>query len=489
MLPTVSIQKIDGGTGVVRPSDTGVLAIIAPSERGTPNEAAAYLRTDVALADFGKGPLVQCAAYVMPECGHPVVLVKGSASTAGAYGAVTKQNGGTSVPTADVVLLPLDAYDVLVTFTFGGTIGAAGILYTYSLDGGQTTSAVQALGTATAITIPDSGVKIDFAAGTILTGETVTLATTAPVDTNADLVDALEALRVCRTPFEMVLVHADADATMVANLDAWIDALALTGRFKTAVCTARARHLDGSETETQYKTYLEGLFSSTTSLNVVVCADVGDVASSIPGLGTTSVKQPRPVGWAVAARAMKVPLGRDPAYVSDGPVAQFSIVDERGNPKYHDEYLHPGLDDLRIATLRSFDGRQGSFITNAPILSPAGSDYVYVQHARTINRACEIAFQILGAQLSRGVAKTPKAGPNGERYIAEGDALRIEAATNSAIRAELLGQVDDIKFSVSRTDDISSNAGATVTGKIESVAFSYIKRFSVTAGFVKAIGQ
>jgi hypothetical protein len=485
-LPSVSIQKIDGGTGTVRPSDTGVLAIIATSEKGTTNQPATYLRTDVALTDYGSGKLVECAAYVAPVSGNPVVLVKGAGTTAAAYGSVALVGTGTSVPTGDGSVKPFDDYNVLITVIVGATIGVSGATYTYSLDGGVTTSAVQSLGTAAFILIPNTGVKIDLAAGNLVAGDTITVKTTSPIDTNSDLVTSLEALRTSKAPFEMVLFDGLADATTVSDLDTWLNALALTGRFKTAVCTARARTV-GSETEAQYKTYLQGIFGSASSLSVVVCADVGDVSSPIPNRATTAIVQARPVGWAVAARAMKIPLGRDPAFVDDGPVSQFAIVDSRGNPNHHDEFMNPGLDDLRLATLRTFDGRQGSFITNAPLISTTGSSYVFIQHARTINRACEIAFQILGGQLSRGVAKNPKAGTNGERYIAEGDALRIEASVNQAIRAELAGQVDDIHFALSRTDDISSNSGATCTGQIQSVALAYIKKFTVTAGFVKAI--
>lgn len=489
-LPSVSIQKIDGGTGVVRPSDTGVLAIIAPSASGVANQPATYLRTDLALADLGSGPLVECAAYVAPVSGKPVVLVKGAGTTAGAYGSMTLTGTGTTTPTGDGTSLPFDDYNVLLAFLTGtSTVGSSGATYTYSLDGGVTTSAVQALGTATSITLPNTGVKVNLthSTNTIVAGDKITFKTTGPVDTNSDLVTSLEALRVSRAPFEMVLFHGIADATTVSDLDTWLNAMALTGRFKTAVCTCRPRATDGSESEAQYKTAMQTLFAASSSTSVVVCADVADVSSPIPGRATTAIVQARPVGWAVAARAMKIPLGRDPAFVDDGPVSQFGLSDARGNPNHHDEFFYPGLDDLRLTTLRTFDDRQGSYITNANIISPTGSDYVYLQHVRTINRACEIAFQILSGQLSRGVAKNPKAGPNGERYIAEGDALRIEAVANDAIKAELSGQVDDIKFSVSRTDDISSNSGATVTGQIQSVALAYIKRFIVTAGFVKSI--
>lgn len=487
--PSVQINKTDGGTGVVRPSDVGVPAIISCATGSTPNQASLYLDTGIVASDWVDGKLVECASYVMPECGHPALLVKGSQSVAGAYGAVTFTGTGTSVPTGDGTSKPVDDYNVLIIVKNGGTVGVTGITYTYSFDGGQTTSAITALGTANNIVLPDSGVKIDLAAGTLVAGDKIAVPCTSPANSNADLVNALEALRVTDTPFEGILVDQPADATTVANLDTWITGQELVGKFKFAVCTARARHTDGSETEAQYKTFLQGVFGATSSINVIVCADVGDVSSPVPNRGTSAAILPRAVGWALMARLMKISLGTDPAFAELGPVSQFQISDSRGNPNHHDEQKYPGLDDLRLCTLTTVPGKIGTFITNAPVLSTPGSDYVFAQHIRTINRACEIGFAILSGQLSRGVDKDPKVGPNGARYIAEGDALRIEALANSAIKAELAGQVSDIRFVLSRTDDISSNQGATVNASIQSVALAYIKKFKVTAGFVKSITQ
>ncbi len=486
MIPSVSIRKVDMGTGVVRPGDVGVAAIIAPSESGG-TTAEKFLSVEAALATVGGGALVHAAAYVMPVSGNPVLLVKGGGSTPAAYGAVVPgdENDGATVASAGDTD-PLDDFGILVTCLVSGTVGTPGIVYTYSCDGGLVTSAPQALGTETSIVIPDTGVTLDLTVASMVAGDTFAVTTTGPKNTNGDLADGLEALRLTRSPFETVLFDGPADGTTVETLDQWISAMELTGRFKTAICTARQRLATG-ETEAQYKDFLDGLFSSKHSLATVVCADVGDVVSPIPNRGTTSCLQARPVGWAVTARAMGIPMGQDPAF--GGPVAGFSIQDDRGNTKHHDEFMSPGLDELRLTTLCSRPGENGSFITNANILSPAGSDFVYLQHARVINRASEIAFQILAQSLSIGVRKNPKVGPDGARYIAEGAALQIESVANAAINAELGVNVDEIRFTVSRTDDISSNSGADVHGSIECVSLAYIKKFTVTAGFVKSLSK
>jgi hypothetical protein len=479
-VPSVSITKVDGNTGVVRPSPTGVLAIVAPCEKGTLNAPLTVMRDDVARTEFGYGPLTEDAAYELPASGNPALLVLGDATTAGDYGAFVVTNAGTSIITEGVTE-PLDAFDVVVQFTVGATVGVAGAKYKVSLNGGASFGKLTALGTANTITIPNTGVSLALAAGTILATTKVAFPTTAPKMVAADVPASLEALRVATAPFECVFLDLDATSAIFTVVANWLAALNLTGRFKTAVLNFRRRAI-GTESEAAYATAFETEFGDSVSPDIVVCADGGDVTSSIRAL-----TQFRPTALAVAARGMKVPLGVDVAYINDGPVPGFKITNERGNPKYHDEANYPGIDDVRGTALRSVDGRQGAFINNARLMSAAGSDYVFWQHARTINRACEIAFQILTGALSKGVQKDPVAGPAGERYIAEHEALEIEALANAAIRKELQGQVDDIQFRMSRTDDISSNQGANINAAIENVALGYIKKFTVTAGFVKQL--
>src|SRR5262249_19548899 len=153
----------------------------------------------------------------------------------------------------------------------------------------------------------------------------------------------------------------------------------------------------------------------------------------------------------LAARLMKIAFGRDAAYVADGPVPGAQLSDSRGNPNHHDENFYPGLDALRLVTLRTFDRKQGVYITNANVISSAGSVFVYAQHFRVMNRACEIAFDVLSEQLSRGIHKNPKPGPLGQIYIAEEDAQAIESLVTASLQ-ELIGQVTDLKFKLSRTD-------------------------------------
>jgi hypothetical protein len=480
--PSTDITKKDGGTGVVRPSPRGVLAIVSGALAGS-FAAQSFARRELVQAAYGHGKMAEQAAYVLPNTKKPIVTVRCDHTTDGAYSALTITGAGTSIITAGATE-PVDEFNVVVLFTVAGTVGSAGIKYKYSINGGESFSKVLALGTANTITIPDTGVSLALAAGTILLDEKVEFSTTAPKITNADLPVALEALRVTSSPFEAVLVDMEADATTVGLVDLWLKDIATKGKFKTVVLTARRRDVAGDETEAEYKDALDAMFDAAASTDVLVCADVGDVVSPIRG-----ITQPRETGLFVAARGMAIRLGVDPAFVELGPLPGVRITDVQNNPKYHNEELFPGLDDIRMTTLRTIEGFEGVYITNANLLSAASSDFVFWQHARTINRGCEIAYQILTKQLSRGVEKDPTPGPNGERYIREAEAQRLESLVNAELNRELVTprEVDDMVCIVSRTDDLRSNAGAEVTVEIQSVSLAYVKKFTVGVGFVTAI--
>ena len=481
MVPQARVTKTDGNTGVVAPSSRGILAIIAPAEKGPANSPVSVTKASLALSTFGTGVLTEDAAYVLATSKHPVVLVRAVASTAGAYGTVALTGTGTSVPTAGAAV-PLADANALITIVNGGTRGTDGITYTYSLDGGATTSAVQSLGTATSITIPNSGVQIALAAGTLVAGDTITATVTGPKLTTGDIAAALEALRTSSLAWEFVLVDGhDATATTVSTLDAWLAAREGEGRYRGFIVNSRFKN--AGETEAAYLTAMTTAWTSAASIRGCVGVDGGDLASAVPG--RSSVLK-RPTSLALAARLMASDYGRDAAYVKDGPVNGFALADTAGNPKNHDEALYPGLDAIRLVTLRSFDRRNGTFITNPNTIASAGSDFVWAQHIRTMNRACEIAYDVLTGELSRGVRKNPKLGPTGQVYIAEEDALKLDALVNAALN-ELRGQVNDLRFTLSRTDDIGSNGPALFTGDIAIESLKYAKQFDVNASFTRSI--
>lgn len=486
MIPSVSVKKSDFQTGVARPSPTGVGVIIAASSTGTNNQPAGYARDALAVAALGYGPLTEYGSYGLQVGGNPVVLEKCAASIAGACGAVTTVGTGTSAITASGAAF--DEYNIFLNFLTGGTIGVAGITYNISLDGngGGSTSGTTALGTANTIAPANTGVTIGLGAGTILAGTTAQFFTTRPQPNNADLAPALTALGNCRIPWEAVLVDVAYNVGTVGQLDTWETGLEAKGQFHLILMNTRHKNnpVPTAESEAAYLTAMTTLTQNDASINVAVGTDAAAYTSSLTG-----VSQPRPTAMFLLARIMAIPVGEDPAFSGRGNIPGATIADGNGNPYWHDEDLYPGLDALRLTTLRSFapGGPQGVYFCNANLLSPNGSDYVWVQHARCMNLACGIAWSVLSGLLSVGVGKqAPDPVTNGV-YIAEHDAQRIEGQVNAALRTPMKNQVVQVVFVLSRTDDLSSNSSATVNGNLEIESLAYLKKYQIQASFVKSI--
>ena len=501
-VPSASIKKQDFSTGSVAQQSVniGILAIIAgggtgSSGNGPINTPLSYARDDLAFADFGPSRLVEFASYDINVSGNPAVLVRGTTSVASSYGTIDHSGvTGTAVPTAGATV-PADNYDVIVQVVTGGTIGVAGIILQASLDGGNSFGQAFALGTSTTLTIPNfpqgGSPGVSFAltgAQTFVAGDFFRCLVNPARMNDADVATSCEALRVSTLPWEVALIDVDIDASTVGQLDTWLAGLEATGKFRLALVNTRMKnqaHVGSGtpETEAAYSTAMTTLTaSSANSIRVSVGTDGADLPSSLTGY-----VQPRPTSLLCAARAMSIPLGRDPAFVGDGPLEGATIVDGNGNPKYHNEELYPNLDQLGLTALRSVTGAKPPYIDNARIFSVQGSDYVFIQHARTMNKACEIAYAIMVQQLGLGVGKKPKNPVTGLVYILERDALKIEGLVNEAIAPVLQGQVNAFAFAISRDDDLSNQSGATINATLEVVSLAYIKSFKAIAAFVKSI--
>jgi hypothetical protein len=496
--PTVQIGKQDYQTGVVGPSPTGVLAILAFAAAGPVNVPQSFTRDDLVQQAMGPGRLTEDSSYVMATGGNAVVAQRPTASTAGGYSAIdlTGSPTGTSIVVAGAAT-PVDNYDVIVTWVTGGVIGAAGLQYNFSLDGGLTKSATQALPTGAApivLAIPNftaggsPGVSFSCPAGSVVTGEFLRCLVKAPQMNDADITTALTALGLTNLPWEGVLIDSDIASTTPGVVDTFLLAQEKLGKFRFAITNTRMKnqlHVGSgvAETEAAYATAMTTLANAAApTIRAIVGTDGAAVPSTLTG-----ATLPRPTSLLVAARAMQIPLGEDPSFVGRGPLNGATIVDSNASPLFHNEELFANLDALRLTALRSVQGQKGVYINNANVFGTSTSDYQFLQHIRTMNRACEIAFQLLTTQLSRGVGKKPKDQTTGLVYILESDAQVIEDLVNSQVNAQLFGQVAGAKFTLSRTDDLSSNAGATVTGFMKLVALAYIKKFSVTASFAKSL--
>lgn len=169
-----------------------VIGCVARNADTTPRE---WSSASDMLMKHDYSPAIDYCAMHLAETGKPVMFVAVPSATAGA---VTQQNadgvtGSSAVAAVAGTNGVAEAVDGIFTVTTGGTIGAAGIVATLSLDGGRTTQTVR-LGTANQYVIPYVGIKLTFGAGTLVKDDVFKFKSTAPRWDQAGIAAARAAL-------------------------------------------------------------------------------------------------------------------------------------------------------------------------------------------------------------------------------------------------------------------------------------------------------
>lgn len=470
--PDVIITQLDGALGILPPSFGKMLALVGCASAGPIATPAAFARIADVVSTFTSGETVEAAAYAIERYGKPVIISRATSSVAGVSGTIDVTGVlGTSVVSISVTTAD-DNYEIKVKVTTGGTRGTAGIIYQYSYDDGRTWSAPTALGTATTITIPNSGgLVFSIAAGTLLAGDTWKVRTTGPTPDGTALGVALDALKNSNLPWEFAYVTSPIDATALSAVDGKVASMATAGKYRWVLGNTRVPTV--GESESAYKTSLDGVFSS------LACKSLSLWAGAAKTLSSISYRQyKRPAALSIAALQANVSEEVNIAAIENGPIPGIQIRDTNGNPDEHDEAVNPGLDDSRFGTLRTWDGVEGVYPTWPRIFAATGSDFQLVPFRRVMNIFCETVRDYMLRRVAKPIRVDKSTG-----FILEADALEIEAGVLARLRTVLLKKpkASDVSFVLSRTDNLLSTM--TLTGDGRLIPLAYPKFIAITLGF------
>lgn len=453
-LPSQTITVRDGGIGL--PASGVAFPIVwGHTSIGTANTLYFSTNPNSLRDTLGQGQAVEQALPLILTNGG-VLVMKTAASTAGAAGSVTPTRVGTSTGTVTVAGAAYDAYQVKVRIKATGTVATG--RFDYALD---------ALGNSPAfseeITIPSGGTYVIPNTNLTLTfvpgagavffesGDYHTFACTAPQYTTSDLATAATALllalgsyKVEQTTFTGRSVSGAAAATMAAAI------ATVMGQLEARHRWARAIMDGGTDTGANVKT----AFASFSSNRVAVCFGTADVPTLNPHAGWGV---PRTTVSAVfSERAGGADLSENLGRVASGAVRCAAIQnDENVNQQF--------LEADKINTLRTLDGETGFYCTNGYLKSASGSDFIYYDWGRVVDRACRVVFETLQPWLLRKV----RIVTDGSGTLDPRDASRIETALTMALRAALKGptvegvpdmdHVTDLKVTVDLTNNVKLN--------------------------------
>jgi limonene-1,2-epoxide hydrolase len=482
-LPSQSLSIQDPGLGLAQ-SAGGAPVFIGGSSAGTAGAVQSFTRPSDVVAALGGGPLVEDLCFAIQNAGGPVVGVKAATSVAGSNSAVTPTRKGTSTGTVAVSGTAQDSFTGKVKITTTGTTGAGAFQFT--LDNGRTWSAALTIPSGGTYAVPDSGLTLTFTPGAgavyFEADDVFAFTTTAASMNTTDLSGAITALKADGRSFEGIYLSgtagtSSAAAVIAAAFDSHLESFATLYRYVHGMMDAGGWSSD-STTRSDW--------ASVTTKRYLPCYGSAWVASAITSMGKGFIK--RPSMTQIATRAIKSLISTHLGRVADGPLpAMAPATSEFGAPVSWDEYVTEAMDAAGFATLRTWPGKAGYYITQPRIKAPAGSDYTKLHRRRVMDRACTVVQGKLLDYANAGV----RVNPNGT--IDEGDAKRIEAAVNAELGVALLeplnaegtkGHASAASIQVDRSNNVGSSETLQATVAIRSLG--YLEKQVVLIGYVAA---
>lgn len=485
---TISAGSVRGkGTAVAIVSSTNATPIVMTTAThnyvtGQVVTIASHLVNTAANGTWKVTVLSATTFSLDGSVGVGVGAATGTSTTEG----VNQQGTGTSEIT--VTGTPNDEYFCKVLVTTGGTIGVTGIKFRISLDAGRHYGPVLALGTASTYAITNTGLTLNFSAGTLVQDDYATFGTIAPESDTGSVIDCLEALLA--SPYAIAgwgSMHitgiwngADAGTIM-----AYLSTMQTNFLYTRAMLSARDASPPAiwggtGETEAAWLAAIQSDYSATSAKRI--CANGGfyNMPSAFPNPVGGSPSYRRALAWALSPREVTIPPQRHAGRVRDGSL-QNIVINPTTDPTdgfiYHDERLNPGLDAARFTSARTRIGLPGFYIVNPNLMSPLGSVFTILPLGNVMDVACSIVHQV-GQQI---INSDIRLNPNGTIY--ENEALAIESDLYGNIKAQMIdtSEISSATVTVNRTNNILATSIVKVSVTI--VARGYVLEEDVEIGF------
>lgn len=211
----VSLSVRNGGLGARMGSVANALAICGAVPTGTTGVLKQYSSAAALIAVHGICAATEKASDFIEDTEASVLFFPMAIGTAGKiYTPDVSLKAGTSA--FSITGTPRDDYRFKFEVLTAGTIGTRGIVFRYSLDGGRVWSPGISLGTASTYAVPNTGMTLNFGAGTLVLADTVTAHTDGPRLDSADFAAAFDAFAASSTLWPVLMV---ADTMTKAQAD------------------------------------------------------------------------------------------------------------------------------------------------------------------------------------------------------------------------------------------------------------------------------
>ncbi len=428
---------------------------------------------------IGYGALAEDVALALQNSGGPInFLIHNKAGTPLSAAAFTTHVGsGVTLPT--VTGTPNDRYGLLVTVVAGGAVATA--TFTFSLDQWNiasvppTTSNVYV--TAATFVIPNSGLTINFTAGTYVAGDTFYLATVPAEVGTTDLAAAAAVIQAASTvPVSLWQISGaqpseTTAATVAAAFEGDLAALTSTYRFARGI-------LDVGSDAAASAVHTEA--SAWTAVRIMGCYGYTLTASALAFEGFSNRKTSCVSN--IGARAQSELISSDLSRTAAGALSEVLY-------SYFDGFYNQQLDTDQISTLRTWPGIPGIYIAGGKLKCSFGSDFTDLQFGRVMDQACLTTYHAQFPYQSRifRATSTGTVDPRDASYVEQ----QVQGALNDTLAnpinsAGTPGHVSAVAYSISLTNNIVTTS--QLVSSVAIVPLGYAKLISTTLAFQLSAG-
>ncbi len=486
----VELTILDGGGAVTVPG-ASVQVVIGTCSSGTAATVVATRSITTLISTFGYGPLVEAAAMAI-LAGGTVLCMKATSNTAGAQTAVAdfdSSGGGTPTGTSVVTVTgnAYDTYAVKMLVTTGGTRGTTGIKFKISLDAGRTYGPILSLGTATTYVMPQTGLTLAFAAGTLVADEYYIFSTTEPLWNTAGVqacLNALQASAYAVTGWGSMHIVGPCSGANASTFQGYLNTLATGKIFTRAIVSAVDATIPvawggAGQTEAAWTTAVLADFAAVSAKRLCVGVGHYNMPSPIP-INGVSYRYRRPKAWSLACRQVQVPPQRHAGRVKDGSLTEI-VVDPTNDPSdgfvYHDERINPGFDGARFAACRTRIKKKGFFNCNPNLMSDTGSVFTLLPLGNVMDIGCSILNEVGTEEINEDISL------NRNGTVTEDTALTLEQKFGQAFKDNMLARkmISDYSVAIDRTNNVQSTSTVKVAGTL--YARGYVLQIDGQMGF------
>jgi hypothetical protein len=483
-IPSSTETVLDPGLGVVEPATTTPV-FIGTASSGTENSFALYSTKKALTEEFGYGPAVEAALHAMGVAGGPVGFIRASTSIAASNGTVTVT--GTS-PTPVLSGDAVSDYSCRVEILSAGDLGVATFRYTLDAAPGADVSELTFSGTQTiagdGITqLGSSGVICTFQAGAHAAGDVITFDIACAASNGTEITAAMNALDATNDPWAFVYVVTSkntaqggddnaAHSTIATGVQSSLNTMAANSKYRAGIIAANR---DDSDPLAEWADDVHD--------RLLIAYGSARMVSGAPSVGhyapTVSA------GNAIAARAAESLISTDLKRVPDGSLDGILSITKDGRTGAGESW-----DNIKLSSLRTYEGRGGYYVFQGRIKSESGSDFTIWPRRRVMDVACTTVHDIQTNWIGIGVRT------NDDGSIDERDARRLEAVMNSALTSQLLsprnaegtdGHVSAFRYTIDRTNNVLSTG--TVQAELAIRPLANVDYIVTTVGFTVSLGE